>query len=92
MPTHNWTVTAASGGSYADAGVTGPKDFDVQNRTASPVEYVVEASAPANTFLGWLLEGGQKEPVKLAAGEKLWLRLGPRGAFTTAYLVAKEVP
>lgn len=90
MPTHNWTVTA--GVTYADAGITGPKDLNIQNRSKGTVEYVVATAQPAGTVLGMLLDGAEKNPVKLAASEKVWLRLGPSVSLTSAVVVAVEVP
>lgn len=92
MPGFNFTVSAAPGTAYADAGVTAARDYNVQNLGAGVVEYTTAVSQPASSFRGLQLERSEMHPIKVPSGERLLVRLGPAVTVPSSVLSGVEVP
>lgn len=98
MSTFNWiadsTWTAAKN-LAGNADLTGPIDLNIYNKNLAAVQYASSSSgAPGVNFDGMDLRQGDKDPVKLSTGEKLYLRIDPDSLRlgTAAKIVGIEVP
>jgi len=78
MATYDFTLTNAA--SYADSGIPASKDVNLRNRHTYLAEYRVQATQPADNAPGMPLDYREMHPIKIPAGEKLWVRLLAAGA------------
>ncbi len=88
MPTQNWSVASETYASMA----SGAKKFNVYNKEAQAVEYVVASSTPSASTVGIRLGQGQVHPIDVATGENVYMRIAQSGSLTTIVVAALEVP
>lgn len=80
-----YDIVLTGGTEWTDSGIPAGRDVNLPNRYTYRLEYRTGATQPAAAAVGISVLAppfGQPHPVKIGAGEKLWVRMPDAGAGT----------